>query len=387
MKIGLWKKGFVIGIIWLFVGAGVLPSMGGIAVKKESNYPISKGNTIYVGGTGPNNYTKIQDAINDTSDGDTIFVYDDSAPYRENLVVNKSINLIGEDRNTTTIDGRRIGHVVNISADYVTFEGFTVQKSKYLHAGIELLSDNNIITDNNIIMNCYGIHCDHSYYNDIKHNNIDQNSFFGIKFEWGRYNNISYNNVTNSDDDGIRFMDSSKFNVIYNNLISSNDAGICFWNSNNNTISENNIHQNHQGIHFYKSCMNIIYKNNVTSSSSNGIHIYWDSNNNKIYLNNIIDNKKNAHDTVKNQWDDGEKGNYWSDYKSQNPFAYKIKNKGIWSKPYKIPDGSNKDRYPLIWEWPNSKPRTLVMNTPSYSYYLLRLLEHFPLLEKLLSLI
>ena len=32
--------------------------------------------TFYVGGNGPNNYTKIQEAINDSLDGDTIYVYD-----------------------------------------------------------------------------------------------------------------------------------------------------------------------------------------------------------------------------------------------------------------------------------------------------------------------
>ena len=41
------------------------------------------GNTLYVGGSGPGNYTRIQDAIDNASDGDTVFVYDDSSPYFE----------------------------------------------------------------------------------------------------------------------------------------------------------------------------------------------------------------------------------------------------------------------------------------------------------------
>ena len=61
------------------------------------------GNTLYVGGSGPNNYTSIQDAIDNASDGDTIYVY--SGIYYENVVINKRINLIGEDRNGTIIDG------------------------------------------------------------------------------------------------------------------------------------------------------------------------------------------------------------------------------------------------------------------------------------------
>ncbi|MCD6573584.1 MAG: hypothetical protein J7K95_05780 [Thermoplasmata archaeon] len=61
------------------------------------------GKTLYVGGSGPNNYTHIQDAINDASNGDTIFVY--SGIYYENVVINKSINLFGEAKETTIIDG------------------------------------------------------------------------------------------------------------------------------------------------------------------------------------------------------------------------------------------------------------------------------------------
>ena len=34
------------------------------------------GDTLYVGGDGPNNYTTIQSAIDDAVDGNTVFVYD-----------------------------------------------------------------------------------------------------------------------------------------------------------------------------------------------------------------------------------------------------------------------------------------------------------------------
>ena len=54
---------------------------------------ISKGNNLYVGGTGEGNYTKIQDAIDDASDMDTVFVY--NGTYYENVFIDKTINLIG----------------------------------------------------------------------------------------------------------------------------------------------------------------------------------------------------------------------------------------------------------------------------------------------------
>ncbi len=75
----------------------------------NSFYEID-GNTLYVGGSGPDNYTSIQDAINNASNGDTIFVY--SGRYYEDIYIWKNINLIGEDRNTTIIElGRGVsGH-------------------------------------------------------------------------------------------------------------------------------------------------------------------------------------------------------------------------------------------------------------------------------------
>ena len=35
------------------------------------------GNILYVGGSGPGNFTSIQDAVNNASEGDTVFVFDE----------------------------------------------------------------------------------------------------------------------------------------------------------------------------------------------------------------------------------------------------------------------------------------------------------------------
>ena len=61
-------------VIVLFIGVGIQPA---IAINNPIK-PISSGNTLYVGGTGEGNYTKIQDAIDNASDGDTVYVFDDS---------------------------------------------------------------------------------------------------------------------------------------------------------------------------------------------------------------------------------------------------------------------------------------------------------------------
>src|SRR4030042_4312728 len=60
------------------------------------------GDILYVGGTGPHNYSRIQDAIDNASTGDTLFVYANSSPYYENIIIEKEhIKLIGEDKYST----------------------------------------------------------------------------------------------------------------------------------------------------------------------------------------------------------------------------------------------------------------------------------------------
>ena len=94
------KKLLVVGIIILLFGMSI-PSTG-INIDTTSTASFN-GNILYVGGSGPGNYSMIQEAINNASGGDTVFVFDDSSPYNEQVVVNSSIDLIGENRNTTII--------------------------------------------------------------------------------------------------------------------------------------------------------------------------------------------------------------------------------------------------------------------------------------------
>ena len=73
-----------------------------LALGTQTQAPIS--HTLYVGGSGPGNYTTIQDAIDAAVDGDTVFVYHDSSPYVTRTIdVDRSITLVGEDRESTQI--------------------------------------------------------------------------------------------------------------------------------------------------------------------------------------------------------------------------------------------------------------------------------------------
>lgn len=87
------------------------------------------GKILYVGGSGPGNFTSIQEAINAAGDGDIIFVYDDTSPYHEHIIINKSVNLIGENRKTTIVDGKcnqTEYTVIKITANHVSISNFTI---------------------------------------------------------------------------------------------------------------------------------------------------------------------------------------------------------------------------------------------------------------------
>jgi len=61
----------------------------GIDLGKQSILVTLGRDTLYVGGSGFGNYSTIQDAVDNASSGDTVYVYDDSSPYIENVVVDK----------------------------------------------------------------------------------------------------------------------------------------------------------------------------------------------------------------------------------------------------------------------------------------------------------
>ncbi|MBN1280896.1 MAG: right-handed parallel beta-helix repeat-containing protein [Candidatus Thermoplasmatota archaeon] len=137
-------EGLAVGIILLFVGTCLVPVTGQDAIQ---SLQTARGDWLYVGGTGLGNYTRIQDAIDNASDGDTVFVYDDLAPYYEFLTIDHSLRLLGENRNSTVIYGSgRNDIVVLITAQYVTVQGFTLLGDEPSF-GVMVNADNATIVD------------------------------------------------------------------------------------------------------------------------------------------------------------------------------------------------------------------------------------------------
>ncbi len=298
------KKLLVVGIIVIFVGASIIPSTVGTIEKRTSfTNPTSRG--------------YIQDLIDNASDGDTIYI--PSGTYYENIVINKSISLIGENKDTTVIDGNYSDDVVFISADWVNISSFTIQNSGDVYAqdaGIDIRShyctlSGNIISKNNR----YGIYLYYSNGNTVtgniimnKHDdgirnyessgntitgNIILNNDDGITVS-GNNNNITGNYINSNNGNGIRLGNGAMFNTITGNTISNNsgeefEGAIYLGDSHSNTIAGNNITSNNKcGLSIRYSSGNIINDNSILNNKE-GITLYDDSSNNTI-KGNIISN-------------------------------------------------------------------------------------------------
>lgn len=152
-------------IILLFIGTSILPSIARLTEKPA--VPSSRGQWLYVGGSGPGNYSNITTALRNATDGDTIYVY--AGIYTEGfLEINVSISLISQSNLSTIIN--RTSFFFNTTNIFLT--GFWFQNSSTIY-----------------IASAYG--------NDVSHNTVTNTIFSnlssGIMIE-----NSSYNTITNN---------------------------------------------------------------------------------------------------------------------------------------------------------------------------------------------
>jgi nitrous oxidase accessory protein len=311
------RKCVVVGIILLCVVTSTITSFAQDITKPYRTTLNS--HWLYVGGNGPGNYTKIQDAIDDASQGDVIFVF--SGIYYENILIHKSLHLIGENTDTTIIDGQDITSVVLIIAHFITVERFTIQNSSYTPSdhsgGVEVESNHTTISHNRIVDNFEnGIYVNQASYTTISENNISQshhgiwiaessrntitmniiyNNFMGILLGSTSKNQIIANTIYHNHEYGILLADSTR-NDVQDNIIFSDDndsIGISLQDAHWNTIQSNTIafHRN-IGISIQGSIFNVI-SNNAIQGNDLGVDIYWGYYN-TINRNNFLENRLDA---------------------------------------------------------------------------------------------
>lgn len=308
-------------------------------------------------------FNKIQEAIKASELGYTILV--NNGTYHENIIINKKLNILGENKESTIIHGEG-KTAVRITADFVEISNFTIQRSGADNYGIFINSKFTIISYNNISDTGNAILLNHAFNSSIFKNNIMSSKWSGILIQDSSYNNSIYENDFKNLADGITIehsfdnniiknnfsnnyyaveVRSSSFNIISeNNMIENRGSGVLLWHSSNNIIKGNNLLSNleysenwgydatikliassHNKIsnNFIKdnngygirllpdflegSINNIIDHNQIENNTPQGIRLVY-SCDNQITNNNFKDNNRSASfDSCKNIW----KGNYW----------------------------------------------------------------------------
>ena len=173
------------------------------------------GNTLYVGGSGAGNYSSIQDAINNAITGSTIYVY--SGKYYENISINKSITLIGQNTKDTIIYGQF--NIIEVNANLTNISDFTIKwflntsDINGTRIGIKFVGANNCNIKNNIIIDGqYGIYLSNSYNNNIENNTISNNSYAIFLSNQCKNNTIFHNNFINNSNNSYDTGNNTWFN-------------------------------------------------------------------------------------------------------------------------------------------------------------------------------
>lgn len=255
----------------------------GLSTIKET-----RATTHYVGGGGPGNHTTIQEAIDAASPGDTVYVY--PGLYVENLIIDRTLTLLGEDRGTTTVDGSGTADVIEVSADGVTISGLTITNggTGFTDAGVDLsFTQNCMVVSSNISANGFrGFRLLDAGNSTIQDNIVSENTL-GFSLESAYHSRIVGNSISTSGAGGVGInLEYSYGNTISGNDISGGDDGIILIFSDGNTVSGSTISSNWRGIYLSHSNGNTITLNNISLSSNKGMSI--DSSQGNIVSYNMI---------------------------------------------------------------------------------------------------
>ncbi|KAA0001446.1 MAG: hypothetical protein FE046_02075 [Thermoplasmata archaeon] len=335
-------------------------------------------------------FDSVQDAMDAVSAGGTVVVY--AGVYYENVVINKTVTLVGEDRDTTIIDGGGSGDTVTVTeyADHLDMSGVTVRNCStgWPYACLKIFSSSNTISECSFESQSGSVSV--GIYFDGSSDSTIENCTFAYGWEGITFRDFSHNNTVSgctftdntygislveSNDtavSGCTFSDNPRGGILLgysrNNSISNcqftndNWFGIGVSYAHDNGIENCQFYENDMGVYLEFSTGNSITRC-VMTNNSYGVYLKDDSDNNTVYHNNFVNNTHQAYDECTNTWNDTypSGGNYWSDFDEPSEGAWdnhsgpnqdEAGSDGIVDggslNPYYIPGGLNKDVYPLI---------------------------------------
>jgi hypothetical protein len=256
----LHMKWVAIGITLLSIGTCIIP-----ANAQNTKTQSSKGNWLYVGGSGPGNYTRIQDAFDASQDGDLVFVYNDSSPYYENLSINHSIILMGEDQSSTVISAFDYAAIL-INAPNVTIRDCTIENP----CDLGLLIRTSDVTITHVLFQntrFHGIEADDGI-NIVERLCIQNNTFSGPGhgFFGRRCNDLIIANNTFSGC-GIEFQHCFHASIYYNHFISSWLYGYDEIASGWNHLYQNEFRNCDCAINLDIPCHDLVERNNIVNNT------------------------------------------------------------------------------------------------------------------------
>jgi parallel beta-helix repeat protein len=227
--------------------------------------------------------------------------------------------LIGEDRDTTIIDGSNLGDVVDITKSYVTIESFTIRNSgnSEFDAGVKVWTTYTKILNSYFTNNHRAIFLEVGSYVTIIQGNEIIDNYHGVYSFTGSLDNTITDNIIRLNNRSAVYLYGSHFNNIHGNTFSNNGNGVVLNYGQDNLISnnivENNIYCgillidmsdrtkifnntisntiNLEGIALVESSSNKIKNNTIVGNNYNGIGLV-DSSDNDISYNLICENKE-----------------------------------------------------------------------------------------------
>ncbi len=185
---------------------------------------------------GDNGYQSIQGAIDASGDGDTIIVCNDST-YTENVVVNKSVNLYGNESGVIVSAQTPNFPVFQIESDFVNMSNFTAQDGYAGGSGIYITGNNTQISEVYSQNNYYAVYLVSSS-NDNLTNILVSGTQMGFRLDSS--SNDNFTNIIASGGSYGFYITSSSNNLFTNITATSSSSAFLLASSSNNNLTDVN---------------------------------------------------------------------------------------------------------------------------------------------------